>query len=262
MSKLRWSTVRWGLLEAIVPILLVALWWWQSADSHDVFFPPLKDSWTEFKHVYIWDRFEPDVLYSVRNFIVGFAVGCTVGFCSGIVLGLSNRTRRNVAPLTEFFRATPIVAIIPIGLSMVGPGMQLEAGLIALGVNWPVMLNTADGIRGVDPGMIETARSYGLSREQRIRKIMIPAAMPQVLSGVRISVGLGVAVMVVANMFANDHGLGARVVFAQANFDIKGSWAGIIMIAFVGIVITVIYTVIHNRLLRWHRGWRASAGAN
>jgi ABC-type nitrate/sulfonate/bicarbonate transport system permease component len=109
--------------------------------------------------------------------------------------------------------------------------------------------------------MVETAASYGLSRTQLIRKVLIPAAMPQVLTGVRISIGLGVAVMVVANMFGAAEGIGARVVLAQHNFDIRGTWAGIFMIAIVGMLITSVYTVIHHRLLAWHRGWRQSASA-
>ena len=250
-------------LELIVPVALLVLWWFASKDSTSPYFPPLSESWQEFKNVYIWDGFRDDVLaVSLKHFIVGFVVGVSVGFAVGLLIGLSDRARRNLAPLTEFFRATPIVALIPAALIMVGPGMTLEAGLIALGTNWSVMLNTADGVRGVDPVMIDSARAYGLSRSQQIRKIIIPAAMPQVLAGVQVAVALGIAVMVVANMFVSTEGIGYRVVEAQVNFDPKGSWAGIFMIALIGLVITVIYNTIHNRLLAWHRGWRGTAGTN
>ncbi|HVW17402.1 MAG TPA: ABC transporter permease subunit, partial [Solirubrobacteraceae bacterium] len=152
------------LLELIVPIGLVFLWWLVSRHSADPYFPPLGKSWAEFKRVYIWDHFNDDVLYSLRHFAIGTVAGIVVGFLIGLAMGLSPRLRRNLAPLTEFFRATPTVALIPIFLIMFGPGMTLEAGLIGLGCNWAVMLNTADGLRGVDPVMIETARSYGLTR--------------------------------------------------------------------------------------------------
>jgi ABC-type nitrate/sulfonate/bicarbonate transport system permease component len=254
----RMRRLRLIALELVVPVALIAVWWWRSADSKSPYFPPLEKILDDFRKLYLWADFNTDVLYSLSHFAVGFAIGTAVGFAIGVALGLSDRTRRNVAPITEFFRAMPIVALIPIALVMVGPGMLLEAGLIALGCNWPVMLNTADGVRGVDPVMVETARSYGLSRRRQIRSVIIPAAMPQVLAGVRVAVGLGVAVMVVANMFAASQGLGAQVALAQGDFQITDSWAEIIMIALVGIVITALYAALHHRLLAWHRGWRAS----
>jgi ABC-type nitrate/sulfonate/bicarbonate transport system permease component len=250
-------------LELLVPVVLIALWWYLSRNSTSPYFPPLEDSWQEFKDVYIWTGIREDVIaVSLKHFVVGFVLGVAVGFALGLLIGLSDRARRNLSPLTEFFRATPIVALIPAAMIMVGPGMALEAGLIALGSNWAVMLNTADGVRSVDPVTLDSARAYGLSRSQQIRKVIIPAAMPQVLAGVQVAVALGIAVMVVANMFVATQGLGARVVEAQVNFNPKGSWAGIFMIGIIGLLITVIYNVIHNRLLAWHRGWRGTAGAN
>jgi sulfonate transport system permease protein len=253
--------VRLLALELVVPAALIALWWWRSANSKSPYFPPLSQILSEFRIVYIWHGLRTDVLYSLGHFAVGFAFGVALGFLAGLVTGLSARTRRNIAPVAEFFRAMPIVAVIPIGLVMVGPGLILEAGLIAIGSTWAVMLNTADGVRGVDPIVVETARSYGLSRAQQIRRVIVPAAMPQVLAGVRVAVGLGVTVMIVANMFISTEGLGAQVAIAQENFQIKDAWAGIIMIGIVGIVITALYTAVHNRLLAWHRGWRAAGPA-
>jgi len=253
------TRLRWLALELFTPIALIALWWWRSSGSKAPYFPPLSAIVSDFRAIYIWHGLRTDVAYSLGHFAVGFAFGVSLGFVTGVVLGLSARVRRNVAPVTEFFRAMPIVAIIPIGLVMVGPGLILEAGLIALGSTWAVMLNTADGVRGVDPIVVETARSYGLTRAQQLRTIIVPAAMPQVLAGVRVAVGLGVTVMIVANMFVSTEGLGAQVAIAQETFQIKDAWAGILMIAIVGIAITAVYTVIHNRLLAWHRGWRASA---
>jgi sulfonate transport system permease protein len=252
------TRLRWLALELLTPIALIAVWWWQSAGSKSPYFPPLSSIVSDFSSIYLWHGITNDVFYSLGHFAIGFAFGVTLGFLVGLVLGLSPRTRRNVAPVAEFFRAMPVVAIIPIGLVMVGPGLILEAGLIAIGSTWAVMLNTADGVRGVEPIVVETARSYGLSRSQQIRTIIVPAAMPQVLAGVRVAVGLGVTVMVVANMFVSTTGLGAQVAIAQENFQIKDAWAGILMIAVVGLAITGVYTVIHNRVLSWHRGWRAS----
>jgi sulfonate transport system permease protein len=245
--------------ELALPVVLVVLWWF--IPSNSAYFPPLRAVMARFSAIYLWGGFRSDVVYSVWHFVVGFAAGVAIGFGAGLAVGLSDRLRRNVAPLTEFARAAPIVALIPIALVMVGPGLVLEAGLIALGCLWPVMLNTADGIRGVDLQVVEMARSYGLSRTQVIRAVLIPAAMPQVFVGVRTSVGIGIAVMVIANMFGAGQGIGAQVVLAQDGFDITGSWAGILMIAIIGIVISTVYALVEGRLLRWHRGWRGLAGS-
>lgn len=246
-------------LELLTPVVLIVLWWFGTSHSKAPYFPPLQKIVVAFRQLYLFATFQTDVLYSLWHFVVGLTAGTVIGFAIGLWLGLSPRARRNVSPITEFFRAMPIVALIPIALVMVGPGLVLEAGLIALGCSWTVMLNTADGARGVDPVMIDTGRSYGLNRAQEIRTVVIPAAMPQVLAGVRIAVGLGISVMVVSNMFANSRGLGAQVAVAQSNFQITNSWAEIIMIGLVGLVITALYNLVHYRVLAWHRGWRASA---
>jgi ABC-type nitrate/sulfonate/bicarbonate transport system permease component len=146
-------------------------------------------------------------------------------------------------------------------LVIAGPGAKMEIFSIALGSCWPILLNTVDGVRGVEPTMLENAEVYGLSRLQRVRTVVVPAAMPQVFAGLRVALAVGIAVMVVANMIGSTSGIGYLVITAQQSFDVKASWAGIVMIGLIGLLANALFVVIQHRVLAWHRGWRAAGGS-
>jgi ABC-type nitrate/sulfonate/bicarbonate transport system permease component len=254
------ATRRWGILglELATPIVLIALWWALSAHSSSPYFPPLKDIVHGFFQTWKGSNLTTDLLPSVLRFLVGFAIALLAGISIGLLLGLSPRARRDLSPLTEFSRALPIAALVPVGLVILGPGATMEIALIAFGCVWPILVASTDGVRGVDPVLLDTARAYGLSRRQRIRTVVLPAALPQIAAGVRIAIGIGIATMVIANIFGATSGLGYFVIQAQQSFDVLGTWAGLLMIGLIGVLANGLYLIVQHRLLAWHRGWRAS----
>jgi len=242
-----------------LPVLLVVLWWVLSADSSSIFFPPLEEILQQFREDWLFDKARSDLQPTVIRFVVGLGLAIVFGVLLGILFGLSQRARRDMSPITEFLRGTPIAALVPVGLILLGPGSTMEITLIAFACLWPVMLSTADGIRGTEPLYMETARVYGVSRRKQVFDIALRAAMPQIFSGIRIAVAFGIAVAVIANMFASSEGLGFFVIDAQSRFDIPATWSGVIVIGLIGMLANVIFVAIERRALRWHRGWRASA---
>jgi ABC-type nitrate/sulfonate/bicarbonate transport system permease component len=246
-------------IALVVPVVLVALWWVLSANSASPYFPPLQDLLRSFKDTWNGDALTTNVLPSVVRLFAGFAIAIVVGVSGGILLGLSPRARRDLRPVTEYFRATPVAALVPLALVLFGAGAKMEIILIAFASTWPILVATADGVRGADPLMLEMARVYGLSSRQRIRTITLPAALPQIMAGIRIATAIAVATMVIANMFGSSAGLGYFVVTAQQSFDIQGTWTGLFMIGLIGSVVTGLLLLAQRRLLAWHRGWRAAA---
>ena len=242
-----------------LPVLLVAAWWVLSADSTSPYYPPLQDILDAFRSLWFFDHMSDDVLPSVWHFVVGFLLAAVIGISLGTLVGLSARARRDVAPLTEFFRSMPIAALVPIALILFGPGARMEIALIAFGCCWPVLVSTADGVRAVEPTMLAVARVYGLSRRQRLWRISIPAALPQTFAGLRVALAIGVATMIIANMFGSGSGLGFFVINAQQTFAVTNMWAGILLIGLIGALASLVLALVEHRLLRWHRGWRASA---
>jgi sulfonate transport system permease protein len=251
---------RWGLvvLEWAVPVVLIALWWVLSAHSTSPYFLPLTDILNGFVQTWKGSNLTTDLLPSVLHFLVGFAIALLAGISIGLLLGLSPRARRDLSPLTEFARALPIAALVPVGLVILGPGATMETALIAFGSVWPILVASTDGVRGVDPVLLDTARAYGLSERQRIRMIILPAALPQIAAGARIGLGIGIATMVIANIFGATSGLGYFVIQAQQTFDVRGTWAGLLMIGLIGVIANGLFLIVQHRLLAWHRGWRGS----
>lgn len=245
-------------LKLTVPVALVAIWWVATANTASLYFPPLSEIADEFMGTWFFERFSADLLPSVLRLVAGFALAVVVGLALGSVLGLSTRARRAVSPLTEMLRSTPVPALVPLALVFFGPGAKMEIALIAFGSCWPIVLNTADGVRGVDPVMHEMARSYGLSRWQRLRIVTMPSALPQIFAGLRVALAIATAAMVVSNMFASDSGLGFFVVQAQQSFDATATWAGLLIIGLIGLVANLLFVLGERRALAWHRGWRAA----
>lgn len=241
-----------------LPVACVATWWFASSGSSSAYFPPLSDVLRAFADAWLFDRVNDDLVPSLLRFATGFGIAAVLGITMGAALGLSSRARRDFAPVTEFFRAMPIAALIPAGLILLGPGARMETALIAFGTTWPILLSTTDGVRATDPAMLEMAKSYGLSRSARIRTVTMPSALPQIFAGLRIALAMALQIVIIANMLSGANGLGNFVLEAQRTFNISGMWAGILILALVGLAVNLLFVAVEYRVLAWHRGWRAA----
>jgi len=240
-----------------VPVGLGVLWWVLSEDSTSPYFPPLSEILEGFQKTWTADRLSTDLLPTLVALVGGFAIAIVLGVLGGIALGLSARLRRDLRPVTEFFRSMPVVALVPIGLIVLGPGVRMEVALVAFAGMWPILVSAADGMRAADQVMVDTARVYGLPAWRRLVQVIVPGALPQMMAGVRIAVAAVVGTAIVANMLASSSGLGYLVISAQQSFNISETWAGLLMIGLVGCAMTCLVVLAERGLLRWHREWRA-----
>lgn len=239
-----------------LPTSLVAMWWAASQSSTIPYFPPLQKIIAGFFSTWSAAEVARTLAPSLMHLLAGFVLALMVGLSLGVAIGLNEHTRRIMSPFTEFFRAMPIAAIVPVGLVVFGPGTAMEIALICFSSSWPILVATTDAVRSVDPVMIETARVYGLTSRQRLTQIILPAALPYIAGGVRMSIAIAIASMLIANMFGSTGGLGYFVILAQQSFDILGTWAGLMMIGLVGVLFTGLFVLFERRALAWHRGWR------
>ena len=131
--------------------------------------------------------------------------------------------------------------------------------LIAFVCVWPVLLNTIDGVTGIDPTLRETARVYGVSGRDRLLRIVLPAASPQIFAGMRTSLSLALILMVISEMVASTNGIGFFVLQSQRSFAIPEMWSGILLLGLLGYALNLIFVLVERRVLAWHRGARASA---
>ena len=254
-------TKRWvGLaLEITVPILVLAAWWVWSAGSTTYYYPPLSDILETFKDTWVFERVGSDVVPSMLRMGAGYAIAVGAGIGIGLALGLSPRWRRAAAPIIEFLRAIPPPALLPFAILVIGVGTGMKVFIIAFVCVWPILLNTLDGVAGVDPTLRDTTQVYGISTRDRILRVMLPAASPQIFAGMRTSLSLALILMVISEMVASTNGIGYFVLQSQRSFDIPEMWSGILLIGIIGYALNAIFLLIERRVLRWHRGSRASA---
>src|SRR5205823_176799 len=154
-------------------------------------------------------------------------------------------------------RAMPPPALLPISIVLLRSiGNLQKVSFIAFFCLFPVLLNTIDGVRGIDPTLVDTARSFRIPRAQRIRSIVLPAAMPQIVAGMRNSLALAVIMMVLSEYFAATSGVGYVLLISKNTFQLGPMWAAIVLIGLLGYLLNALFLLAERWALAWHRGWR------
>lgn len=243
-------------LQLLLPLGLVALWWWTSRDSTSYLYPPLTRVVASLREDWLFAQVTSDLLPSLGRFAAGYLVAATLGVVAGTLIGLAPRLHRSTQPVTEFLRSVPPPLLFPFALVLFGIGNGSKVALIALGAVWPVLLNTIDGVRGVDPQVLDVARSFRISRRMQVGRVILPAASPKIAAGLRIALSVALLLMVVSEMQGGTNGLGYQIRSSQRSFDAAGAYAGVIVIGVVGLVANLIFLTVEGRLMRWHRGAR------
>jgi ABC-type nitrate/sulfonate/bicarbonate transport system permease component len=242
------------LLQAVLPLALIALWWVTSADSDSLYYPPLSEVVEALDEDWLFEQVSTDLLPSLGRFAAGYALAGGIGIAAGVALGLTPWLRHGSQAVTEFLRALPPPLLLPFALVTFGTTNTAKVFVIALGSVWPVLLNTVDGVRGVDHEKLEMARSFRLSPPQRVAWVMLPAASPRIVAGLRIALSVALILMVISEMQGSSNGLGYQVLSAQRSFDTAGMFAGIVVIGLVGVILNTVFLAVEHRALRWHQG--------
>jgi ABC-type nitrate/sulfonate/bicarbonate transport system permease component len=246
-------------LEITVPILILLIWGVWSANAGSFYFPPLTDVLGKFNDLWLFERVGSDVVPSVVRLTIGYTIAVTFAIAVGIPLGMYRTARQAAAPIVEFLRAVPPPTLIPFGLVVIGVGDVMKVFVITFVCIWPVLLNTIAGITGLDPTLKDTARMYGITGVERLRRVVLPAAAPQIFAGMRTSLALALILMVISEMFASTNGLGFFVLQSQRSFAVPEMWSGILLLGLLGYSLNALFVLAERRILAWHRAAKASA---
>lgn len=245
------------VMELWLPLLLAAIWLFASADSINFYYPPLSEILGEFADIWFFDGIRDQVWPSLQRLAVGYGSAVVLGVGLGVLLGLVGWLESALRPIVEFLRATPGVAILPVMMLVFGLGTAMKIGIIALVATWPVLLNTIDGVRSVEPVLHQVAASHRLRWRERIRCIVLPAAAPQIFAGARTALAISVVAMVMAEMVGAPGGIGHFVLDAQRGFNTTAMWSGIIALGVFGYLLNKLFALVENRVLAWHKGMTA-----
>lgn len=228
------------------PLAVIAKWWQY-----------LKPTVTMADGVGAWlnsSELLMDAANSLYRVVMGFLVGAVIALPLGLLMGTSSRIYGLFNPLVQVVRPIPPIAYIPLAILWFGLGNPPAFFLIALGAFFPVLMNTIAGVRHVDGIYLRAARNLGASQFTIFRRVIMPAATPYILSGIRIGIGTAFIVVIVAEMIAVNNGLGYRILEAREYMWSDKIIAGMLTIGLLGLVIDLGMDRLNNHLLKWHRG--------
>lgn len=188
---------------------------------------------------------------SVGRALQGFVVAVVVAVPLGIVIGWYRPVAQLLNPVLELFRNTAALALLPVFVLILGIGETSKVALVIYACIFPILLNTISGVRTVDPLLIKSARSLGLSSFRLFQKVILPAALPTIFTGIRLSAAASILVLVAAEMVGAQSGLGYLIMASQLNFQIPQMYAGILTIALVGFIFNFVLVLIERRFSRW-----------
>lgn len=256
---------RWWV-SVLVLLGAGVLWQIAARTAQSVYFPPITDVLQRIRedwlsgpatHLFVSDDLKDLVVASMGRLLPGFVFGALLGSSLGFAIGLLPRFRAMCYPVIHFLRAVPAVAMLPLFVVLLGLGNASIFWLIATSVTWPILLNVVAGAESVEPQMRETLRLYGASPAQRVRWLVLPAATPQLFAALRIATTVALAVMTVSEMYMSSDGIGRYILYSQRQYDNVAMWAGVLLLAVVGLTLNGALSLAEHRLLAWHRGARA-----
>ncbi len=192
-------------------------------------------------------------LNSAQLFITGFALAVGIGMPFGMLLARVRTLRVGIEPYLMIIYATPMVALIPFILSLMGFGFAPKVLVVFLFAVFPVIYNTVEGARSIKPELLEVARSYRSSEWALWREVMLPYTLPYAMTGVRQAIGRALVGMIAAEFFLSSTGLGQLIMSASQNFDTGGVFASIFVIALIGIGLMRLGLVIERHFARWRQ---------
>lgn len=201
-----------------------------------------------FVDLSIWRHF----MSSMTRLFWGIVISLAIGVPLGIGMGWSQAFSRFTTALVEIIRPIPPIAMIPVGIFYLGIGDASKIFIIWLGCFFPLLLNTITGVKSTDPLLIKAARTLGASTPVILLKIAIPSAFPYILTGFRVSVGIGLMVLVAAEMVAAASGLGFFILQSEMTWKLEEMYAGIAMISVTGFVINSLLLRLERRFSHYH----------
>jgi ABC-type nitrate/sulfonate/bicarbonate transport system permease component len=185
--------------------------------------------------------------------MLGYGLAVVLGIGLGLVMGYYRFFYNLFEPIVEVLRPIPGPAYLPVLVLFVGIGHEMKVVLILVASLFPILLNTYSGVRSIDRVQFDTARTLGLTTLQTFRELVLPAASPQILTGMRISLAISLILAILSEMIVSNDGLGYFVLLSQRTFKVPEMYAGIFTLAIFGYALNRVFLLIEASLIRWHQ---------
>ncbi|MDR2080164.1 MAG: ABC transporter permease [Treponema sp.] len=193
-------------------------------------------------------------IVSLRRSLMGFVLGMMIAVPLGLAIGWFKKFGNILNSLLQLFRNMPTLALLPVFVMFFGIGEFSKVMVILWGVMWSTLLNTISGVHNVDPQLIKASRSMGTSPIRLFGTVILPASMPYIFAGMRISAAVSILILIAAEMIGANSGLGYALFFYQSNFKIAEMYVYIIVMAILGSVLNFTLETVEQRSFRWRDG--------
>ena len=249
----RWYAENTSMVRAVISFVAVGILWELAGRSGQwpLVVTPLSSIFASFGKMVSTGEIWKHVYASSVEFFWGFVLAAVVGIALGIAIATSDVIRDFVDPWISALYSTPTVALAPLFIIIFGIDTPSKIAVVFLLAVFPVVINTATGIRTTDRVYLEVAHSYCATRGQIFTKVLIPSALPFIVAGLRLAIGRGLVGVVVGELFGARAGLGYLVLTSSQLFDTSGLWVGVFILAGTGILSVVLLQKVERRMAPW-----------
>ncbi|TNF60270.1 MAG: ABC transporter permease [Rhodobacteraceae bacterium] len=242
---------KWVGLAVFVALIALAEWGTRAGWISALTLPRPSDVLETFVQLYESGLLFRHLVPSLTRLIVGAAIGVGIGISLGILIGLFSHVRAGLVPLVAAIFPIPKIALLPLFVIWFGIDEASKYALIAFGTFTPMVVATYGAVDNVDRTLIRMGQSFGLSWVSIVRKIVLPGAMPGILSGLRISLAIAIILLVAAEMLGASHGIGAYILEAGSLYDLERLFAGVVILSVLGVTVSAGIGLVERRLLAW-----------
>ncbi|MGQ4596650.1 ABC transporter permease subunit [Nocardia sp. R6R-6] len=244
----------WLLFKPTIVIALFLLLW-QLAPTlglvDEVFLPPFSVVAQAFADLVASGEMWTHLSTSLNRSLVGYSIAVAAAVPVGVSIAWYRPVADFLNPILELFRNTAALALLPVFILVLGIGETSKVAIVVYASFFPILLNTITGVRTVDPLLIKSAASLGFSPLRLFQKVVLPAALPAIFTGLRMAAASSILVLLAAEMFGAKAGLGYLITAAQQNFAIPNMYAGIVAISLLGLGFNGLLVTLERRLSRW-----------
>jgi NitT/TauT family transport system permease protein len=247
--------MRAGKLNGLLFLLTLLVAWELAAQAewlNPLVVPPLSRILRIF-----WDQVASgeiplQMLLSMKRAAAGYFLAALVFIPLGLLMGLSERVHRALEVVVEMLRPVPPPVMIPVAMLFFGLDDGMKIFVIFFSCAWPILLNTIDGVRNLDWVLLNTAKTFRLSPGKILWRVILPAASPQIMTGLRVSLPIMLILVVISEMVGSTDGIGYFILDSQRRFKVAQMYAGMLSLAVLGYFLNQLFNLLHRRLLSWH----------
>src|SRR5574341_1890165 len=222
-----------------------------------LYFPPMSQIFAGLGQTLASGTMVQHLTVTVGRFLAGYLLSAAIAVTAGVVLGYFRFLHSLFEMLIEFLRPMPSVAIIPVAILLLGIGDSMIVAVTVYASIWSILINTMEGVRHIEPTLIDTARTFGLSKRRILWQVVVPGASPYIVTGLRVGLSIALILVTTAEMIIGSKGLGFFILDEERSMNSANMYAGIIIVSVAGYILNRLFLLAEGKAMRWRRGMSA-----